>query len=232
MKAMILAAGRGERMRPLTDATPKPLLQVGGKPLIVWHLERLAEAGLRDVIINHAWLGMQIEAALGDGAGLGLHIRYSPERPGGLETAGGIALALPFFENQPFLVINADIWCDWHPSQATAMAARLSPEGNAAWLLMTDNPPQHPDGDFILMPDGHICDKAQAPDAAALTFAGIGAYLPSLFNTLTPGDAAPLAPVLRIAMAAGRVCGSRHEGVWEDIGTPERLASLRRRVGD
>ena len=167
MRAMILAAGRGERMRPLTDRLPKPLLPVGGKPLIAWHLERLAAAGFQDVVINHAWLGHEIERALGDGAAFGLRIRYSPEASA-LETAGGIAQALPLLGPDPFLVINGDIWCDWDPAAAPALAADL-PSGGA-WLLMADNPPQHPAGDFTLTADGRVEDGGEA----RLTFSGIG----------------------------------------------------------
>ncbi|TEA80209.1 N-acetylmuramate alpha-1-phosphate uridylyltransferase MurU [Allopusillimonas ginsengisoli] len=228
MRAMILAAGRGQRMRPLTDATPKPLLEAGGKPLIVWHIERLAAAGIRDIIINHAWLGDQIEALLGNGARWGVRIRYSPEPAGGLETAGGIVQALPFFNAQPFLVINGDVWCDWDPALARGIAQARPDPGLHAWLLLVDNPAQHPKGDFILHPNQTV----GVPDGASrtLTFAGIGIYRPDLFSGLQPGVSAPLAPLLRHAMAAGKVTGSHHAGQWEDIGTPERLALLNQRL--
>ncbi|AUL48295.1 mannose-1-phosphate guanylyltransferase [Bordetella trematum] len=219
MRAMILAAGRGERMRPLTDHTPKPLLSVAGKPLIVWHLERLAAAGFTDVVINHAWLGARIEAALGDGSAYGLRLRYSPESPA-LETAGGIAKALPLLGEAPFLVINGDVWCDWDPAQARARVADLPAGG--AWLLLVDNPPQHPRGDFRLHADGRVGEA----DSDRLTFSGIGIYDPELFAALPAGAAAPLAPLLRQAMAQGRVHGARHTGRWTDVGTPERLAAL------
>ncbi|WP_246164928.1 nucleotidyltransferase family protein [Pigmentiphaga aceris] len=166
MRAMILAAGRGERMRPLTDHSPKPLLAVGGKPLIVWHLERLAAAGFHDVVINHAWLGQMIEDALGDGTRWGLRIRYSPETVA-LETAGGIAQALPLLtdgdasDDAPFLVVNGDVWSDWAPSQAQAAATRIADASAKAWLLLVDNPVHNPAGDFRLSADGVVSDGKQ-----------------------------------------------------------------------
>jgi N-acetyl-alpha-D-muramate 1-phosphate uridylyltransferase len=224
MKAMILAAGRGERMRPLTDTCPKPLLCVAGKPLLVWHLERLARAGFREVVINHAHLGDQIEALLGDGEAWGLAIRYSPEPPGALETAGGIAQALPLLGGGPFLVINGDIFCDWDPAQA-----RLQ-DGDLAHLVMVPNPPQHPEGDFVLA-DGKVgpsTSSGQAPGGMAhkLTYSGIGVYRPALFAGIAPGSVAKLAPLLREAMTVAKVSGERHDGRWTDVGTPERLAAL------
>lgn len=214
MKAMILAAGRGERMRPLTDVTPKPLLPVAGKPLIIWHLERLARAGFRDIVVNHAHLGDQIEALLGDGAAWGLSIAYSAEPEGALETAGGIAHALPLLGAEPFLVVNGDIYCDWNFAHA-AIGTGL------AHLVLVDNPPHHPTGDFSL-DDG----KVGAGKTARLTFSGIGIYRPELFDGIAPGQPAQLAPLLRDAIAAGRVSGEHHRGRWEDVGTPERLAAL------
>ncbi len=222
MRAMILAAGRGERMRPLTDHVPKPLLQVGGKPLIAWHIQRLARAGITELIVNHAWLGAQIEQTLADGSQYGARISYSPESPA-LETAGGIAQALPFFQDQPFLVINGDVWCDWDPSQAVSAAAGLD-ESTLAWLLLVDNPAQHPQGDFRLHASGLVQDKSA--DAAALTFSGIGIYRPALFEHLARQRPAPLAPLLRQAMAARQVRGSHYKGRWVDVGTPQRLAQL------
>ena len=223
MRAMILAAGRGERMRPLTDTCPKPLLPVGGRPLIAWHLARLARAGITDILINHAWLGAQIEAALGDGRAYGVRLHYSAE-PTALETAGGIARALPFFGDTPFLVINGDIWCDWDPAQAPRIVAAW-PANRLAHLVLVDNPAHHPAGDFVLHPDGRVSPR---PDTgpAALTFAGIGLYRPALFASTAPDQPAPLAPLLRQAMAADAVTGERHPGRWVDVGTPARLAAL------
>lgn len=214
---MILAAGRGERMRPLTDQTPKPLLPVTGKPLIVWHLERLARAGFRDIVINHAHLGDQIEALLGAGDAWGVNIRYSAEPPGALETAGGIANALPMLTDelgdQPFLVVNGDIYCDWAFSCASI--------GDVlAHLVLVDNPTHHPEGDFSLN------DGVVGLVAPRLTFSGIGIYRPALFADLARGQPAKLGPLLRTAIAAGQVSGERHAGRWEDVGTPERLAAL------
>jgi len=224
MKTMILAAGRGERMRPLTDRTPKPLLEVGGKPLIVWHLERLAKAGLREVVINHAHLGAQIEAALGDGARWGLSIRFSPEPEGALETAGGIANALPLLgDDAPFLVVNGDIWCDWDVAQAVT----LPPAKNLAHLVLVPNPPHHARGDFLLA-DGEVRADIQSPagNEQVCTFSGIGIYRPQLFAEIRRGQPAKLAPLLRAAMEAGRVSGELHCGRWVDVGTPQRLAEL------
>lgn len=226
MRAMILAAGRGERMRPLTDHTPKPMLTAGGKPLIVWHLERLAAAGLRDVVVNHAWLGEQIVQGLGDGAQWGLRIRHSAE-PAALETAGGVVQALPMLGDEPFLVINGDIWCDWDPARASAAARRLDDEAADAWLLLIDNPAHHPAGDFVLTPDGRASDEG----SSRLTFAGIGVYRPRLFEGMAAGQAAPLAPLLRQAMARRAVLASHHPGQWVDVGTPQRLAELDAALG-
>lgn len=220
MRAMILAAGRGERMRPLTDRCPKPLLPAADKPLIVYHLERLAAAGFKDIVINHAHLGEQLVAALGNGAQWSLSITWSPEPVGALETAGGICQALPHLaanDDSPFLVVNGDIYCDW-PIQQIAMGAT-----DLAHLVLVNNPPQHPTGDFILQ-GNRVSDKA--PDLPALTFAGIGFYRPSLFKDLTVGAPAKLAPLLRAAMAENRVSGEHHTGRWEDVGSPDRLAAL------
>lgn len=231
MKAMILAAGRGERMRPLTDTCPKPLLPVGGQPLIVWHLQRLAGAGFREVIINHAHLGAQIEAALQQGAAWGLTIRYSPEPAGALETAGGIANALPLLGDAPFLVINGDIYCDWDVARAKDVLA----VNDLAHLVLVANPAHHPAGDFILT-DGKILspslDDSDPEDTAnKLTFSGIGVYRPALFSTITRGQPAKLAPLLRTAMATGQISGEQHHGRWIDVGTPERLAQLDAQLG-
>jgi N-acetyl-alpha-D-muramate 1-phosphate uridylyltransferase len=216
MKAMILAAGRGVRMRPLTDTTPKSLLAAGGKPLIVWQLEKLAGAGFTDVVINHAHLGHMIEAALGDGSRFGVSVRYSPEGEA-LETAGGIALALPLLGTEPFLVINADIYTDFDFSTL----ARVDLQDGLAHLVLVDNPPQHPRGDFALEA-GHVRDSG----GHLLTFSGIGVYTPRLFGGIPPKAKVPLAPLLRKAMAADRVTGEHYRGRWQDIGTTERLAAL------
>ncbi|NYT60128.1 nucleotidyltransferase family protein [Alcaligenaceae bacterium] len=225
MRAMILAAGRGERMRPLTDHTPKPLLKVNGKPLIVWHIERLVAAGITELIINHAWLGSQIEQTLADGSPFGARITYSPE-PQPLETAGGIAQALPFFRGAPFVVINGDVWCDWDPAQAMVIAANLKRQAKQAWLLMADNPTHHPAGDFQLSPDGLLLNKNEHASNTALTFTGIGVYQPELFQGLPQGQPAPLAPLLRQAMTQRQILAGHYQGAWVDVGTPERLAEL------
>jgi len=221
MKAMILAAGRGERMRPLTDLIPKPLLEVGGKPLIVHHLERLAAAGFRDLVINHAHLGEKIEAALGEGSRWGLRIRYSPEGTA-LETGGGILRALALLGQGPFLVVNGDVWTDLDFSRL-----RLTP-GTLAHLVLVDNPGHHPRGDFFLesgMVRSETRPSAPSPAGQRLTFSGIGIYHPDLFLGCQPG-AFPLAPLLRTAMARSLVTGEWHRGIWLDIGTPQRLQAL------
>lgn len=214
---MILAAGRGERMRPLTDRTPKPLLPVAGKPLIVWHLERLARAGFRDIVINHAHLGDQIEALLADGSAWGLAIRYSGEPPGALETAGGIANALPLLGDDPFLVVNGDIWCDYDFSGA----ANALQANDLAHLVLIANPDHNPAGDFVLA-GGRVADGG----AERFTFAGIGVYRPALFVAVGRGKPAKLAPLLRAAMAEDKVSGEIHGGRWVDVGTPQRLTEL------
>ncbi len=213
---MILAAGRGERMRPLTDHTPKPLLPAGGKPLIAWHLERLAAAGFREIVINHAHLGQQIEAALGDGAQWGLHIQYSPEPPGALETAGGIATALQQLGDEPFLVVNGDVYCDWDFNQARQLASAK------AHLVMVENPAHHTGGDFSL--DGEHVIYANGEQT--LTYAGIGVFSPAFFAGVQPGTVMKLRPLLDAAIAAGTLTGERFTGRWVDVGTPQRLAEL------
>lgn len=222
MKAMILAAGRGQRMRPLTDHTPKPLLPVHGKPLIAWHLERLAHAGITEVVINHAWLGEQIEQTLGDGSAWGVQIQYSGESPA-LETAGGIARALPLLGTDPFLVINGDIWCDWPLPRAFGIANNLlkNPE-KLAHLVLVDNPTHNPKGDFALSQTLEVRANGQP----MLTFSGIGVYQPTLFARISPHEPSALAPVLREAMAQQQVLGEHHSGRWLDVGTPERLNDL------
>lgn len=219
MKAMILAAGRGERMRPLTDHTPKPLLKVGGKPLIVWHLERLAHAGFKEVVINHAHLGEQIEAALGDGSQWGLRIQYSPEKIA-LETAGGIANALPLLGSEPFLVINGDTF-----TELDFANIKLTPN-NLVHLVLVDNPPQHSQGDFVYDNGVLKNDDAENNATSKLTFSGVGVYHPSLFASVQHGEPAKLAPLLRQAIASNKASAEHYQGAWHDIGTPERLAAL------
>ncbi len=224
MKAMILAAGRGERLRPLTDTTPKPLLRAGGKALLVWHLERLAATGWREVVINHAHLGKQIEAALGDGSAFGLSIAYSPEPVGALETAGGIAAALSLLGEQPFLAVNGDIWCDWDFSLARRLAQVN--DQRLAHLVLVDNPQHHPEGDFRL-------DAGRVRSAVAgttLTYAGIGVFCPAFFAEVPGGAAMKLRPLLDAGIARGVITGERHDGRWVDVGTPERLAELDREL--
>lgn len=207
-------------MRPLTDHTPKPLLLAGGKPLIVWHIERLARAGITDLVINHAHLGSQIETALGDGSRYGVRIRYSPERPAALETAGGIAHALHLLGNEPFAVVNSDIYCDFDFTQLPIRAVSLQTSGDGAYLLLVNNPAHHPDGDFGLQ-------HARVTDSAPrLTFSGIGLYQPALFLHIPRGTAAPLAPLLRAQIVQGKVSGDHYTGRWVDVGTPQRLEEL------
>jgi MurNAc alpha-1-phosphate uridylyltransferase len=216
---MIFAAGRGERMRPLTDHVPKPLLEAGGKPLIVWHLEKLAAAGISKVVINHAHLGGQIEKALGDGGRWGLRIHYSAEGEGqALETGGGICKALPFLGEAPFLFLSADVFSDMDYSRLELA------DGDLAQLLLVDNPPHHPEGDFLLR-RGRVHMYGQP----RLTFSGIGICDPVLFEgcRLVPFR---LAPLLRYAMTKGLVGGSHHEGYWLDVGTPERYQQLKARL--
>jgi MurNAc alpha-1-phosphate uridylyltransferase len=216
MKAMILAAGRGERMRPLTDHTPKPLLKAGGKTLIEYRIESLAAAGFRDLVINYAHLGTQLEATLGNGERYGVHITWSPEPDGALETGGGIFQALPWLDGETFLVVNADIWTDY------PFARLARPITGLAHLVLVDNPPQHPQGDFVLRDTRVLADGARR-----LTFSGIGVYHRDLFRGCQAGRF-PLAPLLRKAMESGRVSGERYTGEWHDIGTPERLEELDR----
>jgi len=218
---MLLAAGRGERMRPLTDSTPKALLLAGGTPLIVRLVERLAAEGYADLVVNHAHLGALIEAALGDGARFGVRIRYSPERDA-LETAGGIANALGLLGPNPFLVVNADLHADY-PFARLRGALR---QDARAHLVLVDNPPHHPGGDFAL-----VGDRVANEGAALLTFSGIGVYRPELFSGIEPGTRAALGPILRAAAARGSVTGERYAGRWVDAGTPERLARLDAELG-
>jgi MurNAc alpha-1-phosphate uridylyltransferase len=227
MKALIFAAGKGERMRPLTDRTPKPLLAVGGKPLIVAHIEKLAALGMKDIVINTSWLADQFEPALGDGSHWDVRLRYSFEGPEPLETGGGMFKALEFLGSAAFLAINGDIWTDYDLANLPD-----EPDG-VAHLVMVDNPPQHPRGDFSLGENGRMHSEGES----RLTFSGIGVYRPSLLNDWrsivgdAPGadDTPPrfkLAPLLRAAMNCGLVSGEHFRGRWTDVGTPERLASL------
>jgi MurNAc alpha-1-phosphate uridylyltransferase len=225
-KALILAAGLGERMRPLTNTTPKPLLHAGGKPLIEWHLEKLATLGIDEVVINTSWLASQFPAVLGDGARWGMRVRYSFEGDVPLETGGGMWNALPLLGDSPFIAINGDIWTDYDFAQLPC-----EPDGEAH-LVLVDNPPQHPEGDFALHGMQVVADATPR-----LTFSGIGVYRPALFEGwrgiigAAPGvDATPprfkLAPLLRAAMVRGVVSGEHHRGAWTDVGTPERLQRL------
>ncbi len=218
MRAMILAAGRGRRMRPLTDEIPKPLLRVGGRALIEHQIERLRDAGFRELVINTAWLGEQIEQALGDGAALGVSIQYSREEQP-LETAGGIVQALPLLGDEPFAVVNGDIFSDYDPARLPR-----TPDG-LAHLVLVDNPEHNARGDFGLDDNGRIDENAPH----RFTFAGIGLYRPELFTGLDTGER-KLAPLLHAAAERGEVTGERHTGAWLDVGTPERLEQLDRQL--
>lgn len=221
MRAMILAAGRGERLRPLTDEKPKPLFDIGGRPLAAAHLRRLAAAGIEDVVINLGWLGDRIAARLGDGAEWGVRIHYSKEGWPALETGGGIHRALPLLGTGPFLVVNGDVWTD-----VELGTLRLPPD-DLAHLVMVPNPDHNPGGDFRLATGrlGRLEDDA----GEALTYSGIALFRPALFEGCESGRF-PLAPLLLRAIDAGRASGCRHDGEWDDVGTPERLAALRQRL--
>lgn len=218
MKAMLLAAGRGDRLRPLTDHTPKPLVQVAGRPLIEHAIERLVAAGVCEMVVNHAWLGEQIVARLGDGSRLGASIVWSPEPAGALDVGGGIRHALPLLGDAPFVTVNADVWCDYAFERLPGEPVGL------AHLVMVDNPAQHPDGDFALE-----AGRLLADGASRMTYSGIGLYRPAFFA----GDFPPrlaLLPLLRRAIAAGQVSGEHYRGEWHDAGTLERLQALRESV--
>jgi N-acetyl-alpha-D-muramate 1-phosphate uridylyltransferase len=222
MKAMILAAGRGERMRPLTDALPKPLIEVRGKPLIEWHLERLAAAGIREVVINVSHLGELLMHALGDGCRWGVSLAWSREdHP--LETAGGIAAARAQLGESPFLLVNADVHCDY----PLARLAALDLGGLLGHIVLVPNPSFRPDGDFSLAA-GRAGNEVGNPRAPRYTYSGIGLVSPALVDGVAPGSKAPLAPLLRQAAANGRLGGEVYAGLWSDVGTPERLAELNR----
>ena len=215
MRAMILAAGRGERMRPLTDTLPKPLLKVDGKPLIVWHLEKLSACGFKEIVINVAHLGYKIIEALGDGSKWGVNISYSDEQDeGALESAGGILKALKLLNNKPFLVVNADIWCDYEFDQEFDLKDKL------AHLILVQNPEHNPNGDFGLK-QNLVLNTSDIK----YTFSGIGYYSPKLFEGLTYGKSA-LAPLLRSAIDKEKISGSLYHGKWYDIGTPQRLKMI------
>jgi MurNAc alpha-1-phosphate uridylyltransferase len=215
MKAMILAAGRGERMRPLTDHTPKPLLPAGGKPIIVHTIEQLVAAGINEIVINHAHLGYQLEERLGNGQQFGASISYSPEGEQALETAGGIIKALPLLGKDAFLVVNGDIATDFPFAQLKTVPVAL------AHLVFIDNPEHHPEGDFALNNNGLVTDQG----AQKYTFSGIGIYRPELFDNI-PSGVLKLRPLFNQAIAAQRLTGQKHDGFWMDIGTPERLQEL------
>lgn len=216
MRAMVLAAGRGERMRPLTDTEPKPLLRVGGKRLIEYHLGRLSTAGFREVVINTGWLGDKIESTLGSGGRYGLAITYSHERPEALETGGGIFNALPLLGSAPFLLVNGDVWTDID----FGALRRDPPADSLAHLVFIPNPPQHARGDFLLE-NGRVSEG----EGLRHTYSGVGIYRPQLFEGCRPGKF-PLLPLLRRAIAQRALSGELHTGRWYDIGTTERLAAL------
>lgn len=224
MKAMILAAGRGERMRPLTDRVPKALVEAGGRPLIAHLVERLARGGFTELVVNVSHLADMIERALGDGTAFGVSVTYSREAQP-LETAGGIAYALPLLGNAPFLAVNSDIYCDFDLARLGFAVAQLKRGALAAHLVLVDNPPHNPAGDFCLR-QGQVA----ADGPGRLTFSGIGVYAPALFAGVVRGTKCQLATLLRPAMAQGQVSGVHHRGLWMDVGTPQRLAELERRL--
>lgn len=223
MRAMILAAGRGERMRPLTDACPKPLLAVGGKPLIVWQIERLAAGGWRDIVINTGWLGAQIPAALGDGAAWGVRLRYSAEPADAYETGGGIATALPLLGDAPFVVVSGDIYThfDYASLQAAAEAIAADPQHTVAHLVLTPNPEHNPGGDMALDAQGRI-----RREGVRLNYGNIGVFHPSLFASQPRHTSWKLFPWLYAAVDAGRVSGALFSGAWHNVGTPQQLGAL------
>ncbi len=225
MKAMILAAGRGERMRPLTDSCPKPLLKAAGKPLMVYHIEKLVAMGITDIVINHAWLGEQIEQQIGDGSKWGARVSFSAEREGGLETAGGIIKALPLLGDAPFMVVNGDIWTDYDFAQLPQDL-----KGKLGHLVLVNNPEHNPNGDFGLQTVTQSANE-QAMQTVVngasrnYTFSGIAVYHPDLFKGIEAGKL-PIAPILRENITAGFISGEHHNGCWTDVGTVARLAKL------
>lgn len=226
MKAMVLAAGRGERLRPITDTLPKPLVRVAGRPLIVYHLQALARAGIRDVVINLSWLGGRIRAELGDGSAHGVHIQYSDEGPVALDTGGGIHHALDRLGPEPFLLVNGDTWTDLDFGSLCAHAQSDTHAGVLARLVLVPNPSQHPQGDFALQGDRVVDLPAPAP---RFTYSGIAMLRPELFAGSAPGKFS-LVPLLKRASAAGRLRGQLYGGGWCDVGTVQRLAELERRL--
>jgi len=225
MRALILAAGRGERLRPLTDTLPKPLLRAGGRPLIEWQVERLAAGGFRELVVNHAHLGAKIEAALGDGARFGVRIRYSRESPA-LETAGGVAHALPLLGEAPFVVVSGDIHTDFDFATLAPRIAAIGrdPGSCIAHFVLVDNPPWHPSGDMGLA-DGRV--RLEGP---RLTYGNIAVYHPQPFRELAPGSRSKLFPWMYGFVARGLVSGERYAGAWDNVGTAEQLAALDRRL--
>lgn len=226
MKAMILAAGRGERMRPLTDTVPKPLLQVAGQALIEHHIRALYRAGIRDIVINHAWLGEQIENYLGKGEKFGLNIRYSAESDA-LETAGGIRHALPLLGKDPFIVVNGDIWTDYPFQQLVDKAKTGLSQNIWAELVLVTNPAHHPDGDFCMSDDSPLLfNSGIYPDYSCYTFSGIGLYHPKIFYMLEDDEPQALGPVLKELIREQHIHGQLYEGDWFDIGTEQRLREI------
>lgn len=223
MKAMILAAGLGTRMRPLTDHTPKPMLLVAGKPLIEHHVRHLVAAGFVDIVINHAYLGEQIENYLGDGERFGACIQYSREGTP-LESGGGIFRALPLLGERPFLALNSDVWTDYPLQQLAALRTAIDANNRLAHLVLTDNPPQHPHGDFALASNGLV--RAEGEDKK-FTWTGIRVMHPALFDGCSDGVFS-IVPLLKSAMAKGLVTGEHYSGQWLDVGTPERLQEANR----
>jgi MurNAc alpha-1-phosphate uridylyltransferase len=224
-RAIILAAGRGERLRPLTDSTPKPLLPVGGRPLIEWQIERLAQGGFRDLVVNHAHLGKQIEETLGDGKRFGVRIRYSPESPA-LETAGGIVQAMPLLDAQPFLVVSGDIHTEFDFASLAPRIEHIArhPDTHVSHLVLVDNPPWHAEGDMGLA-DGRIT-RSGPP----LTYGNIAVFHPRIFLGLGAGTWLKLFPWLYQFVEAGLVTGEQYRGSWDNVGTADQLAALDRRL--